>query len=108
MTKSDYLELTRETLADVEYMIKKKNHDYTGGSTDPFSNFRMSMIEGVPAETGLLIRIQDKFQRIRTFLSRGTLEVDGEGIDDAIHDIIGYMLVLKGLIHEQQQEDLND
>lgn len=103
MTKKEYLAMVSVTLSDIEAIIDQKNHDYTGGTDDPFSNFRLSRLEGVEPEVGILIRTQDKFQRIRTFLSRGELRVDGEGIDDAIHDVIGYMLLLKGLIKEKAE-----
>lgn len=101
MTKDEYMALVTGTLGEVEDIVREKNHDYTGGSDDPFSNFRLAELEGVRPEQGIMVRTQDKFQRIRTFMNRGELKVDGEGIDDALHDVIGYMLLLKGMIKER-------
>ena len=103
--KQKYMLMAEETLDNVLSIVKAKNHDYTSDSDDPFANFRLSTLEGVEPSRGLLIRVQDKLQRIRTFLSRGTLQVDGEGVDDAIHDIIGYMLILKGMVNERKEEE---
>lgn len=102
MTKEEYLKLVSETLSEVEGTVKKKNHDYTGGTEDPFANFRMSEIEGVDPKRGLMVRTGDKMQRIRTYLNRGELVVEGEGFEDAIHDVIGYMLLLKGMLVEER------
>lgn len=101
MNKSQYLNLVDETLETVRTVIHQKNNDYTAGTDDPFSNFRLATLEGVDPEVGLMIRTQDKMQRIRTFLHSGSLMVEGESYEDAIHDIIGYMLILKGLLTEQ-------
>jgi len=100
MTKNEFNELVAHTLGDLMEILKKKQNDYTGGR-DPFANFRLSTLEGVEPATGLMIRVQDKMQRIRTYLKKGELLVDGEGFEDAIEDVIGYMLILKGLLREQ-------
>jgi hypothetical protein len=100
MTKNEFNELVAHTLGDLMETLKKKQNDYTGGG-DPFANFRLSTLEGVEPTTGLMIRVQDKMQRIRTYLKKGELFVDGEGFEDAIEDVIGYMLILKGLLREQ-------
>jgi len=102
MTKDEYLKLADETLAEVLMLVTKKNNDYTAGTADPFNNFRLATMEGVTPETGLMIRVQDKMQRIRTYINSGSLLVTGEGYEDAIHDIIGYMLILKGLLVEKE------
>ena len=101
MSKNEFNELVVHTLGNLIDVLKAKQNDYTGDDGDPFSNFRLSTLEGVAPETGLMIRVQDKMQRIRTYLSKGELLVVGEGYEDAIHDIIGYMLILKGLLREQ-------
>jgi hypothetical protein len=101
MSKEQYIYLVGETLGEVLEMVRQKNNDYTAGTEDPFSNFRLATLEGVEPEVGLMIRVQDKMQRLRTYISRGELMVEGEGFEDAIHDIIGYMLILKGMMTER-------
>ena len=88
--------------------MEAKNHDYTGGSDDPFANFRATEMLGVPAEIGVLTRCLDKFQRIKSFVSTGTLQVKSESVDDAIEDVINYMVLLKGIIRERSTQSLSE
>lgn len=98
---------TQLNAAGLEIM-KKKNHDYTQGSGDPFKNFRASEVLGVPDFLGILVRMQDKMQRIRTFGERGKLEVDGEGLLDAVVDIRNYAVLVYALMTEGTQSELDD
>ncbi len=81
-------------------IMQKKNHDYTDGSVDPFANFRASTTLDVRPEIGILMRMQDKMQRIKTFINKGTLQVNGESAEDALRDLINYTVLLAGLIEE--------
>lgn len=103
MTKPEYLEFAENTLNGVLETVKRKNNDYTAGTDDPFNNFRLAKLEGVDPSVGILIRLQDKLQRIRTYLNTGKLMVEGEGFEDACDDVIGYMLLLKGLETEKAE-----
>ncbi len=75
-----------------------KNHDYRGGTGDPFANFRGSTTFGIHPAVGILLRMQDKQMRIKTFVEKNALMVKGEGIDDAILDIINYAVLLQGML----------
>lgn len=101
-TQEEYTRLVAELFDGITVTLRKKNHDYTGASGDPFANFRLSELEGVDPRTGVMIRVQDKMQRLRTAIKRGHLQVDNEGWQDAIKDIIGYMTLLYGLFEEQE------
>lgn len=100
MTRQELLDLHGTTCNKAFSMMEAKNADYTGGSDDPFANFRASEVLGVPAELGILVRCIDKFQRIRSFAVKGELQVKGESVDDAIEDVINYMVLLKGVIKD--------
>jgi hypothetical protein len=79
--------------------MMKKNHDYRGGDdNDPFANFRGSTSLGIQPILGILLRVQDKLMRIKTFEEKGELKVKGEGIDDALIDVINYMVLIRGMI----------
>jgi hypothetical protein len=65
----------------------------------------MSEALGVPAAVGILLRMSDKMQRIRTFAERGELKVDGEGLEDACLDMINYSVLVYGVLTE---DDWND
>lgn len=99
--------LYKETCAAALDIVESKNHDYTGNSKDIFKNFRGCERRGIPAELGLLIRCDDKFDRLDTFIKTGTLKVADESVDDTIKDIINYMIILKGIITERKNNDPN-
>lgn len=85
-------------------IMMKKNHDYRGGSGDPYANFRGSVQLGISPIQGILLRVQDKIMRIKTFDEAGKLEVENEGIVDAIVDVQNYMDLIYGLVKEQSRE----
>lgn len=101
MTRQELLDLHGTTCNKAFSVFDAKNHDYTAGSDDPFANFKASEVLGVPAEIGILVRCVDKFQRIRSFAVKGELKVKGESVDDAIEDVINYMVLLKGVIKDR-------
>lgn len=85
-------------------ILEQKNHDYRGGSGDPYANFRGSTSLGIDPIVGILLRMQDKMMRIKTFVEKGELKVQGEGIKDAIVDITNYSALIWGLICEKSYE----
>ena len=85
----------------------KKNSDYTGGkkSNDIFANFRSSEILGVNPVLGIMMRVMDKIQRIRSFTEDGKLEVSDESVYDACEDVINYMILAKAMFVEQRKNE---
>ena len=106
MNRDELLTLHGELTNKAFSIFEAKNHDYTGGDAgnDPFANFRASEAMGVPAEMGILVRCIDKFQRIRAFAAKGELKVKGESVEDAIIDVINYMILLGGIVREGRGE----
>jgi len=100
MTKQELLELHEDTMNKCRLIMQKKNADYTGGSEDPFANFRVSEVMGVPAEQGILLRVMDKMQRIKSFILKGELKVENESAEDACEDVINYMILIKGMMRD--------
>jgi len=87
-TRDDYLKDFAEVTTKMLALTTKKNNDY-GGHTDPFKNFNDF------GELGILVRMSDKFARIRTALSeRRELKVTEETIDDTIFDLAVYTVIL--------------
>jgi hypothetical protein len=105
MNRKELLEMHTETCEAARSIMEAKNADYTGGNEgdDPFANFRATEMLGIPAELGVLTRCLDKFQRIKSFVKNGTLQVKSESVEDAIQDVINYMILLKGIISERQE-----
>ena len=81
-------------------IMKKKNHDYAGkGGEHPFANFERCEAMGVcSTEQGFLVRVIDKVSRLSTFVEAGELKVENESYNDAVLDIINYMVLFSGFI----------
>lgn len=103
MTIDELLEMHSQTCEAARQIMRAKNADYTAGSADPFANFGASEVLGVSRVKSLLIRVLDKIQRIRSFDELGSLQVKNESVDDAIQDVINYMILCKGMIAQQSQ-----
>jgi hypothetical protein len=102
VSKSELLALHLLLCNEAREIMKRKNQDYTGGSSDPFANFRGSLAMGIEPEIGLMLRMTDKMQRAKAFVANGTLAVSTEGIEDIGHDLINYSILLTGLLLERQ------
>lgn len=102
MSRDELLKLHEDTCNNTREVMKKKNQDYTAGG-GVFANFTSSTSLGVHPVIGILLRSQDKFMRIKSFVDTGKLAVEGEGVCDAIDDVINYMILAKGMILEEQK-----
>ena len=85
--------------------MEKKNSDYTGGrgATDPFANFNASKILNIHPVQGLLLRVIDKIQRIRSFTNDRELSVPNETVEDACDDIVNYAILAKAMLMEERK-----
>jgi hypothetical protein len=85
-------------------VMESKNHDYRGGTDDPYANFNGSKSLEIHPVVGMLLRMQDKMMRIKTFVEKGELQVKGEGVEDAILDIRNYAVLIAGWIEENARD----
>ena len=85
-------------------IMTKKNHDYTGGSGDPYANFKGSVEFGIDPVLGILLRVQDKMKRIQTFVEKGELKVQGESLEDALVDVQNYIDLIYGIIKGERDD----
>jgi len=102
ITRPQLLTLAKITFGACIVIMEAKNRDYAGGGSDPLANFRASETLGVPPEIGLLMRCMDKFKRIQAFVNTGTLSVKNEPVEDAIRDVINYMILLLAMVEERK------
>lgn len=105
MTKEEYLNFAEEFYADCVRINISKNTDYTGGSTDPFSNFKSVEVLGIKAGIGFLTRIMDKMKRISSFVENGELLVKDESVEDTLKDLANYSCLLSGYIKSIKQKE---
>lgn len=91
MNKIDYINYHNSFCEKMMNITKRKNDDYTGGSDDPFANFRsVGLLNVCDVETGFLVRLSDKFSRLNSFVKRGTFSVNDESLEDTCIDIANY------------------
>lgn len=77
----------------------RKAADY-GTGKDPLANCRASAELGIPAHKGVILRMGDKWQRIKTWMLTGKLS--NEGIEDTLKDIAAYALIALTLLREEK------
>ena len=75
-------------ISDLAKTRADKNHDYAGGQ-DAFANFRSF------GSFGILVRLGDKFSRLKTFYDQKTLKVKDEKVEDTMNDLINYAIFLR-------------
>jgi hypothetical protein len=99
----DLLQLHDETTQKCRAIMERKNSDYTGGktATDALANFKTATALGLHPVTGLLLRMQDKLMRVRSFVADGELRVTGETVEDACDDLVNYAILCKALLREE-------
>jgi len=78
-------------------MRRDKGHDYSG-TEDTLDNLREF------GSFGVLVRIGDKFKRLKHFYKQGVLNVKDESIIDTMNDLINYSLYLK-ILYEQENDN---
>lgn len=107
MNSKELLELHDDTCRECKEIMRTKNSDYTGGkdATDPFANFKSSTVIGIHPVHGLLMRVLDKIQRIRSFVNDRELQVPEESVEDACNDIVNYAILAKAMLREQRSTD---
>ena len=107
MNREELLQHHDKLTATAKEIMKKKNHDYAGQKGDhPFANFERTETMGVcTTEQGFLVRVVDKVSRLSTFVSAGELKVDNESYEDAVLDIINYMILFSAYISTKEDKD---
>ncbi len=107
MNSKELLTLHDETCKVCKDIMRTKNSDYTGGkdATDPFANFKCSEVIGIHPVHGLLMRVLDKIQRVRSFVNDKELQVPDESVEDACHDIVNYAILAKAMLIEARERD---
>jgi len=106
MNQAELLEHHIEICNIAYELMKKKNHDYAGkDGTTPFANFEKAEMMGLcSTESGMMVRILDKISRITTYIDAGELKVENEGYNDAVIDLINYLVLFSGYIKSKDRK----
>lgn len=78
-------------LQEMADLHSRKNHDYSGD--DPLSNLKSTEEIGIPAWKGVLVRLMDKWGRLKTFAREEHFEVKDESVIDTLMDNAVYSLL---------------
>jgi|TARA_R100000084_G_scaffold105758_1_gene63428 hypothetical protein len=101
------LEIHEDTCIKALDIMRRKNNDYCGGkeasAAEALANFKAAKILGLHPVVGLLLRVQDKLMRIKSFVADGELRVANESVEDACDDIVNYAILCKALLIEETE-----
>lgn len=93
-----------ERMAEVH---SAKNRDYAGDS-DPLRNLRQCQDAGVDPWVGVIVRLTDKMDRLKSFAKARTYAVKDEGIADTLIDMANYSLLCLILFEESDGQNPSD
>lgn len=101
MASQDYLNL----LDEAKELHIKKNAGYAGADNpDAWANFREADELGVSAFRGCLVRMSDKYVRVKNLLKDPRNEKVGESLEDTLKDLSAYALIAVCLLREQNKK----
>jgi len=87
----------------------RKNLNYAGMGDDPFKNFKECEDFGIPAWKGILVRMSDKWMRIKN-LANGMPDLVGESLEDTILDLLVYsgidLCMLREVLNDSRNESV--
>jgi len=93
-----FMELT-EKMKDIHI---RKNAGYAGDCPDAFKNFRESEDFGIPAFKGCMVRMSDKWSRIKNLTKNPDNDMVGESIKDTLIDLSNYCIIAYCLYEEEE------
>jgi hypothetical protein len=82
-------------VADLRELRAAKGHDYSG-TADTLDNLREF------GAFGVLVRIGDKFKRLKHIFQQGEIAVKTETATDTVNDLINYALYLRILMEQEE------
>lgn len=94
MKQSDFFKRFEELQSQCLDLAKKKNHDYAGDE-DALDNFRDFGAYGV------IVRLGDKYKRVKHFTKSRALLVMDESIRDTLMDLANYAIIAMILLEEE-------
>ena len=103
---SAFLTQIKEVYDEARSLLEKKNRDYSVVCS-PFHNLQICEKIGVAdTETGMLVRMLDKFGRISTLLKQNSAPAVNESIEDTLIDLMNYCALL--IVYRKQGQKHGD
>ena len=107
ITPEEFLAYRKKYIYDViDGIAKQKQHDYSGTKGDMLKNIRAAESIGIPAQVAVIIRLQDKLNRLGNLLVMRWQTGEGpavknESIRDTTLDAIQYLSFVDALEAEE-------
>lgn len=79
----DKVKIHSQICTELNTIYKQKNHDYG----DSFALLRKEL------DNSILVRIYDKYQRLKTLLAGTEQQVKNESIEDTLKDLANYCIM---------------
>lgn len=109
LPKTDFSSFVQDTQALFDRcveLMRRKSNDYAEGG-DAFLNFKTAaQIAGISPEQTLLTLLGMKMSRLTQLISKGK-KAKNESVEDTMLDIINYVVLLRGMMHEQENPPTN-
>lgn len=106
MTNKDFAELMQKTFDSCIAISKAKGNDYTKGSLDALANFKAAGKDvNVDAIHVCWIFMNKHYAAITNYVKTGG-QSESEPISERIKDCINYLVLLQGLIIENESYDI--
>lgn len=90
-------------LDDMRALHIAKSRGYAGQNADTWANFREAQGFGVSPLDGVLVRMSDKYIRVKSLRSNPKNDMVGESIKDTLMDLAAYALIALCLVKEKEQ-----
>lgn len=88
---------------EIAELHSRKNSDYAQDD-DPLSNLRRCERISIPAWKGVLVRLEDKWDRTEKVANKGDAAVKDESLIDTLKDTAVYSLLCIILLEEQEKQ----
>jgi len=86
-----------QILKELEEIYNRKNNDYAGMGKDPLANLREFGWKGG------VVRISDKYFRLKNFAKSEKLSVKDETIIDTLNDLANYAILTRILYEDENK-----
>jgi hypothetical protein len=96
MTGTEKVKKMEALFNDCLEIAKKKSHDYAG-EEDSLSNLRDFGWQGI------VVRLGDKYHRVKNFAKSGSLQVTDESVRDTLRDLVNYGALALIMYDDAQQ-----
>jgi len=91
--QEEFIKRLEECYAENVEISRRKSSDYAT-EDNPFKNFNVAEIFGIPVQKAILVRMADKMMRVSNLIDSDA-KVKDESILDSLSDLANYATILR-------------